>query len=133
MIGEYIATGAAVGGVFGAGKQVWNLGPISSNPKGIAIAAMARGTLTPTVHCALAGGLYAFGITTMAGLRNKEDALNGAAGGALVGIYAGLKGKAGLHGAVYKAIGFSMVGIACTFMGNHVEERVKRNAERNKA
>jgi hypothetical protein len=132
MIGEYIATGAAVGGVFGVSQQIWNMKPVQGYQiRGPAFIAFTKGALGPAVHFAIAGGLYAFGITSMKQIRSKDDSLNGAAGGFLAGVYAGLKGSHGVHGAISRGLGFGMVGIASTFLGTYLEERANKSKATN--
>jgi len=123
-VSEAITTGVAVGGIFGAAKEMMYA---KGAHHGINITSIGKGILGPAVHCAVAGGLFGFGTSAMSGLRNKEDSLNGAAGGALAGVYFGLKGKGGLHMAVYKAVGFGAVGILCNYMGAYVEKQAAKN------
>ncbi len=120
-----LTTGVAVGGIFGAAKEM--MYAKGAHHGVTSMTSIGKGVLGPAVHCAIAGGLFGFGTSAMAGLRNKEDSLNGAAGGAMAGVYFGLKGKGGLHMAVYKAVGFGAIGILCNYMGTYVNEQAAKN------
>jgi hypothetical protein len=125
-VGESITTGAVVGGVFGAAKELMFL-ESANTARTASFGAVGRGIIGPGIHCAIAGGLFGLGNSAMAGLRNKDDSLNGAAGGALTGIYFGLKGKGGLHMAFYKAVGFGAAGIFCNYLGSYMDRKGREN------
>ncbi len=59
--------------------------------------------------------------------RDKDDAINGAFGGSFAGIYLGLKGTSGLHGAVYKGVTCAGAGLACAYLSDKISRKFLKN------
>mgnify|MGYP001050806221 CR=1 FL=1 len=134
-VGDDIGAAVTLGALAGACKEAWKMAPVSTVPGQApyrpAMPQMVRGVVGGATQLGMAGAMYSIGTAGMAGLRNKDDALNSGVGGAAVGIYAGLIGKGGLHGAIHKGIGFAGMGILCSFVASKVIEKSATNAAHN--
>ena len=134
-VGDDIGAAITLGAFTGACKEAWKMAPLPTIPGQPAyrpgFPQIARGIVGGATQLGLAGGMYSIGTAVMAGIRNKDDSLNSGAGGAAVGIYMGLIGKGGLHGAVHKGIGFAGLGVLCSFVATKVIEKSAKNAAEN--
>ena len=115
-IGKNTAGSFVFGTMFGTAKEVWRYGP--SEAKGVVsrinLAELAHSVGKTSLQFAVVGGLYSLGAVAARTARDKDDSLNFGVGGALAGMFLGMRSKS-LHQVVLKGATLGMAGVICNF------------------